>query len=67
MQLGFDKAHQKITRRRKGGRGSGLGELTKIWWFSFNIYTMPEASDFKFVCQSPSLNHTQRKVGMALG
>jgi len=24
-QLAFAKAHHKITRRRKGGRGSGLG------------------------------------------
>ena len=37
-----------IARRRKGGYGPGLGELSKIWGFSFNIYTMAEASDFKF-------------------
>jgi len=26
-QLGFAKARHKIARRRKGGRGPGLGEL----------------------------------------
>ena len=29
-QLGFAKAHHKITRRRKGGRGPGLRELPKF-------------------------------------
>ena len=47
-QLGFAKTHHKITRRRKDGRGPGLGELLKIWGFPFNVYTMAEASDFKF-------------------
>jgi len=27
------------------GRGSGLGELPKIWEFPFNVYTMAEASN----------------------
>ena len=36
-QLGFAKAHHKITRRRKGGRGPGLGEFPKIWGFPFHI------------------------------
>ena len=30
MQLGFAKAHHKITPRRKSGCGPGLGELLKI-------------------------------------
>ena len=50
-QLGFVKAHHKITRRRKLGHGPGLGELPKIRGFPFNIYTMAEASDFKFGTQ----------------
>jgi len=50
-QLGFATAHHKITRRRKGGRGPGLGELPNIWGFFFNFYTMAEASDFKFDMQ----------------
>jgi len=29
--LGFVKAHHKIIRRRKGGRGHGLGAFPKIW------------------------------------
>jgi len=58
IQLGFAKAHHIITRRRKShhkitpigksGHGLGLGELPKILWFHFNIYTMADASDFKF-------------------
>ena len=30
-QLGFAKAHYKIIRKIKGGRGHGLGEFPKIW------------------------------------
>jgi len=30
-QLGFAKAHHKITRRRKSGHGPGLRKLPKIW------------------------------------
>jgi len=31
--------------------GPGLGDLLKIWGFPFNIYTMAEASDFRFGTQ----------------
>jgi len=47
-QRGFAKAHNKITRRRKGGHGPGLGMLLKIWGFPFNIHTIAEARKFKF-------------------
>ena len=50
-QLGFAKAHHKITRRRKAAHGPGLVELPKSWGFPFNIYTMAEASDFTFGTQ----------------
>ena len=50
-QLGFAKAHHKITRKRKSGHGPGLGKLPKIWGFPFNIYTLAQASDFKFGTQ----------------
>jgi len=36
---------------KNGARGLGLGELSKIWRFSINIYTTAEASDFKFGTQ----------------
>jgi len=70
--LGFAKAHQKITRRRKGGHGPWLGELSKIWGFPFNIYTMAEASDFKFdtQLQFAKAHHKTTltgEVGLALG
>ena len=42
-QLGFAKTHHKITRRRKGGHGPGLGKLPKIRGFPFNIHIMAEA------------------------
>jgi len=67
-QLGFAKAHHKITRRRKGG----LGELSNIWGFPFNIYTKDEASDFKFGTQLGFAKSRHKiapigKVDMALG
>jgi len=49
--VGFTKAHHKIPFRRKRGCGPGLGELPKIWGFSFNIYAMAESIDFKFGTQ----------------
>jgi len=71
-QLGFAKAHHKITRRRKGGRGPGLVELSKILWFHLNIYTMAEARDFKYRTQLwfAKAHHKTTptvKVGLALG
>ena len=47
MQLGFAKAHHKITPEEKVG-GLGLGELTKILGFPYNISATAGASDFKF-------------------
>jgi len=49
--MGFAKDHHKTARRRKRGRGPGLGKLLKILKFPFNIYTTAEASDFKFGTQ----------------
>jgi len=48
MQLGFAKAHHKITPRSKSGRGPGLEELLKILGPPFNISATAEASEFKF-------------------
>ena len=48
MQLGFAKAHQKITSREKSGCGPGLGELPKILGSPFNISAIAKASNFKF-------------------
>ena len=50
-QLGFAKAHHKITPRGKCEHGLGLGELPKFLWFHFNTCTMVEASDIKFGTQ----------------
>jgi len=71
-QLGFSKAHHKITPIGKSGHGFGLGELPKILWLHFNIYTMAEASDFKFGTQLgfAKAHHKTTiggKVGVALG
>jgi len=46
-QLGFAKAHHKITLSGKSGRGHRLGKLPKILGFPFNISATAEASDFK--------------------
>jgi len=51
IQFGFAKDHHKITPIEKSGHGLGLGELPKILWFHFSIYTMAEARDFKFGTQ----------------
>ena len=72
MQLGFAKAHRKITSRGKSGRGPGLGELPKILGFPFNISATVEASDFKFgillgLPKAIIELHPEEKVGVALG
>ena len=38
LDMGFAKAYHYITRKRKGGRGPGLGELPKISGFR-SIFT----------------------------
>ena len=48
MQLGFAKAHHKITPRGISGRGPGLEELPKILGPPFNISATAEASECKF-------------------
>jgi len=45
LHLMFARAHHKLTARRKSARGSGQGELPKIWRFPFSICAMAEASD----------------------
>jgi len=72
LQLRFAKAHHKITRRRKRGRGLGLGELPKILGFSYNISAMAGASDFKFgkqlgFAKANNKITRRRKGGVALG
>ena len=71
-QLEFAKAHHKVTRRRKGGHGPGLGVLSDIWEFSFDICTIAQASDLKFGIQigfaKAHYKTTLRgKLGVALG
>jgi len=52
MRVGFAKDRHKIIRRRKGERGSGLGKLAhQNFGVLFNMFTMGEASDFKFGTQ----------------
>ena len=49
-QLGFAKAHHKITPGGKWAWPWDRG-APKIVWFHFNIYTMAKARDFKFGTQ----------------
>jgi len=69
-QMGFAKAHHKISPRRKSERVDELGELPKILMFSFNISATAKASDFKFNMQLGLAKAYQkitrrRKVGVA--
>ena len=50
-QVGFAKAHHKITLKGKSGGGLGLGELPNILGFSCNISATNGANDFKFGTQ----------------
>jgi len=48
---------------------SGLGKLSNVWRFSFNIYALAEASDFEFGTQLKfaKAHHktpTRRKMGV---
>jgi len=71
-QLGFAKAHHKITPIGKSGHGLGQGELHKMSRFHFNIYTMAKARDFKSGTQLAfaKAHHKttpRRNVGVTLG
>jgi len=67
-QLGFAKADHKIPRRTKCGLGRGLGKLSSIWGFSFNISATAKASEFKFGMQLvfAKAHRKQEKVGIAV-
>jgi len=71
-QLGFAKAHHKITPIGKIGGGLGLGELVKILGFTYNI-TATAGLATSNLASSWSLprpiikSHAEERVGMALG
>ena len=50
-QQGLAKTHHIIARRRNVGRGPGLRKLSKILRFHFNVNSMAETRDFKFITQ----------------
>ena len=70
-QLEFVKAHDKITRRRKGRHGSKLGVLPEIWGFPsifaqwLKLATSNLVHNLGF--SRPTENHTQRKSRRSLG
>jgi len=71
-RLGFTKAHHKITRRRKSGRGPGLGELPKIWRFPLILTQWLKLATSNLVhslgLPRPIIKlHHKKKVGMAVG
>jgi len=47
-QLGFAKAHHKVTLREKRGGGLALKKLPNILGYPFNIFATAETSNFKF-------------------
>jgi len=71
VQLGFAKAYDKITRRRKGGRGPGLGELPKIWgspsiftqWLKLATLNLVHIVD---LLRTIIKSHAEERVGMVL-
>jgi len=53
-------------------RAPGLGKLSKIWGFRFNIYAVVESIDFKFGTQfgwaiRPIIKSHMTKVGLGHG
>jgi len=71
-QLGFAKAHHKITPRGKSGHGLGLGEFPNILGFPYNISATAGASDFKFgtpigFAKAHEKLHAEERIVMALG
>ena len=71
MQLEFVKAHDKITRRRKGRHGSKLGVLPKIWGFPSIFMQWLKLATSNLVhnlgLPRPTKNHAQRKSRRSLG
>jgi len=70
--LGFVKAHHKIIRRRKGGRGPGLGELPNIWGppsiFTQSLKLATLNLAYSLGLPRPIIkSHGLKKVGMTLG
>ena len=70
-QLGFAKAHHKITPIGKSGVGLGLGELPNIFGVPYNIFATARARDFKFGTQLKFANTHHKttpreKMGVAL-
>jgi len=71
-QLGFAKAHYKITPKRKSVGGLRLEDLPKILRFTFNICARAEAINFKFgmhleFAKAHHKTTPRGKVGEALG
>ena len=72
MQLGFAKAHHKITFRGKSGRGPGLGELPKIFGPFLIFLQLLKLANSYLVCSlglpRPIIKlHPEKKVGVVLG
>jgi len=76
MQFGFANAHHRKLYRNlptgKIGRGFRVGELRKIWRFSFCIFATAEAKNFKFgtvlaFVKAHHEKHIQRKSGRGPG
>jgi len=72
IQLGFAKAHHKITSIGKSGHGLALGKPPKILRFHFNVYAMAEARDFEYgtqlrIAKTHHKTTPSGNVGVALG
>jgi len=70
--LGLPRPIEKLLAEKKAAVVMGHGSSPKIWGFPFNIYTVGEASDYKFGTQLGFIkaHHKttpRRNVGVALG
>jgi len=64
--------HKLVPYPDKWRQDHGLGELPKILWFHFNIYTVAEARDLKFgtqlgFAQAHNKTTPRENMGVALG
>jgi len=72
MVFEISKAHHKITPRGKSGRGSGLGELPKIWGSSLIFLQRLKLATSKLagrwaLPRPITKSHRKENVGVVMG
>jgi len=57
MQMGFAKAHHKITHRRKSGRGLGQGSSLKLWGSTLIFVQRLKLATSNLACSFSKAHH----------